>query len=63
MIRFAIKQNSRFWRSESPQIIHETSLNPQKITVWCAIHAKNVIGPYFFEDENGQTTTVTGDSY
>ena len=57
------KQNSRFWGSESPQIIYETSLHPQKITVWCAIHAKNVIGPYFFEDENGQTTTVTGDNY
>ena len=57
------KQNSRFWGSESSQIIHETSLHPQKITVWCAIHAKNVIGLYFFEDENGQTTTVTGDNY
>ena len=57
------KQNSQFWGSESPQIIDETSLHPQKITVWRAIHAKKVIGPYFFEDENGQTTTVTGDNY
>ena len=56
------KQNSRFWGSKSPQIIHET-LHPQKITVWCAIHAKNAIRPYFFEDENGQTTIVTGDNY
>ena len=34
------KQNSRFWGSKSPQIIHETSLHPQKITVWCAIMPK-----------------------
>ena len=38
-------------------------MHPQKITVRCAIHAKNVIGPYFFEDESGQTTTVTVDYY
>ena len=34
------KQNSRFWGSGNPQIIHKTSLHPQKVTVWCAIHAK-----------------------
>ena len=38
-------------------------MHPKKITVRCAIHAKNVIGLNFFEDESGQTTTVTGDNY
>ena len=38
-------------------------MHPQKVTVWCAIHAKNVIRPYFFESKNGQTTTVTGENY
>lgn len=57
------KQNYRFWASENPRVFHETPLHPQKVTVWCCIHAKNVVGPYFFENENGQTTTVTGENY
>ncbi|KAI8123095.1 hypothetical protein CVS40_6188 [Lucilia cuprina] len=47
------KQNSRFWGVENPQIIH----HPLKVTVWCAIWSGGIIGPYFFENENGVTVT------
>jgi hypothetical protein len=34
-----------------------------KVTTWCAIWSRGVIGPYFFEDEDGSTITVTSQSY
>ena len=47
------KQNCRIWGSENPQVIEERPLHPEKITVWCALWSKGVIGPYFFENGNG----------
>lgn len=57
------KQNSRFWGTQNPQLIHETSLHPLKTTVWCGIHAGNIIGPYFFENDQGVGVTVTAERY
>ncbi|GFS82936.1 hypothetical protein TNCV_1568221 [Trichonephila clavipes] len=31
----------------------ETPLNPEKLTVWCALWAGGVIGPYFFKNDEG----------
>ena len=41
----------------------ETPLPPQKVTVWCGFHARGVIGPYFFVDENDRHVTVNGERY
>lgn len=57
------KQNHRFWGSENPQIIHQQPLHEPKVTVWCGVSARKIIGPYFFEDDRGRTTTVNGDRY
>jgi len=57
------KQNCRIWGSENPQVIEEMPLHPDKVTVWCALWSKGVIGPYFFEDANGQTVTVNSERY
>ena len=47
--------------------IHRNSIqNPlhsSKVTVWCAVAAFAIIGPYFFEDERGNAYTVTSESY
>jgi hypothetical protein len=37
---------------------HQHPLYDPKVTVWCAIWSRGVIGPYFFEDEDGQAITV-----
>lgn len=34
---------------------------PLRSTVWCAFWAGGVISPFFFEDEEVATGTVTGD--
>ena len=43
--------------------LHQSPLHPEKVTVWSAICSTGIIGPYFFEDENDETVTVTGVRY
>ncbi|GFT49842.1 hypothetical protein TNCV_3359871 [Trichonephila clavipes] len=35
----------------------------QKKTVWCALWASGIIGPYFFKNDEGHNVTVNGDRY
>lgn len=44
-------------------MIVERPLHPPKVTVWCALWSGGIIGPYFFENDEGQTVTVKGDRY
>ncbi|XP_073831485.1 uncharacterized protein [Musca autumnalis] len=57
------KQNCRIWSEENPHKTLETPLHPQKLTVWCALWAGGVIGPYFFRNNVGEAVTVNGDRY
>ncbi|GFT12007.1 integrase catalytic domain-containing protein [Trichonephila clavipes] len=41
----------------------ETPLHPEKLTVWCALWAGGIIGPYFFKNDEGHNDTVNGDRY
>ncbi|KAF7285962.1 hypothetical protein GWI33_008268 [Rhynchophorus ferrugineus] len=49
--------------TQNPQLNHETSSHPLKTTVWCGIHAGNIIGPYFFENDQGVAVTITAERY
>lgn len=57
------KQNCRIWSDDNPQVYVETPLHPEKLTVWCALWAGGIIGPYFFKNDAGQNVTVNGDRY
>ncbi|GFW32036.1 hypothetical protein TNCV_2600621 [Trichonephila clavipes] len=39
------------------------SNNEEKLTVWCALWAGGIIGPYFFKNDEGHNVTVNGDRY
>lgn len=41
---FVNKQNMRYWTESNPHVLHEAPLHPEKVTVWCAMHAGGVIG-------------------
>ncbi|GFW96492.1 transposase [Trichonephila clavipes] len=56
------KQNCRIWSEANPQVYVETPLHPEKLTVWCALWAGGIIGPFFKNDE-GHNVTVNGDRY
>ena len=47
----------RFWGTQHPHQIHESTLQAQKVLVWCAVYAQGLIGPFMFEDY------VTGENY
>ncbi|GFX78092.1 uncharacterized protein TNCV_972461 [Trichonephila clavipes] len=57
------KQNCRIWREADPQVYVETLLHPEKLTVWCALWAGGIIGPYFFKNDEGHNVPVNGDRY
>jgi len=48
--------------ASNTQILHETELHPLRVTLWCAVSSRCIVGPYF-QDENGHTVTVTGNRY
>ena len=57
------KQNFRYWGSEKPNMYLEKPLHSKKVTVWAALSSQGIIGPFFYEDENGETATVNSDRY
>ncbi|GFW30637.1 uncharacterized protein TNCV_455751 [Trichonephila clavipes] len=57
------KQKCRIWSEANPQVYVETPLHPEKLTVWCALWAGGIIGPYFFNNDEGHNVTVNGDRY
>ncbi|GFY36323.1 DUF4817 domain-containing protein [Trichonephila clavipes] len=56
-------QNCRIWSEAYPQVYVETPLHPEKLTVWCALWASGIIGPYFFKNDEGHNVPVNGDRY
>ncbi|GFT26607.1 putative DD41D transposase [Trichonephila clavipes] len=57
------KQNCRIWSEANLQVYVETPLHPEKLSVWCALWAGGIIGPYFFKNDEGHNVTVNGDGY
>ncbi|GFU73689.1 transposable element Tc3 transposase, partial [Trichonephila clavipes] len=57
------KQNCRIWSDANPQVYVEAPLHPEKLTVWCALSAGEIIGPYFFKNDEGHNVTVNNDLY
>ncbi|GFV48571.1 putative DD41D transposase [Trichonephila clavipes] len=47
------KQNCCIWSEANPQVYVETPLHPENLTVWCALWAGGIIGPYFFKNDEG----------
>lgn len=56
-------QNCWIWGMENPSVIHEKLLHAQRANICCRFWAGGVIGPYFFENEAGNSITVNGVRY
>ncbi|GFW01441.1 transposase [Trichonephila clavipes] len=62
--RIEMKLKPELVKSEAyPQVYVETPLHPEKLTVWCALWTGEIIGPYFFKNDEGHNVTVNGDRY
>ena len=53
----------RYWSATNPNVLLETPLHPQNVSIWCGFYAGDVIGPYFFVGENDCHVTVNGELY
>lgn len=60
---FVNKQNFRYWAQDNPCEFHQRPLHSAKVTIWCAVSCHGVIGPYFFERDDGSAVTVTSARY
>ena len=56
-------KNCVFWGTELPQEVLQRPLHSSKVTAWCAINSKTIIGPYWFEDDEGRTVTINQENY
>ncbi len=56
-------RNAVYWGSHPPPYCLQRPLHPEKVTVWVALSPYGLIGPFFFEDEEGKTETVNTDRY
>ena len=45
------KQNCRIWGTENPHAYIEKPTHPKRITVSCGFVSRDIIGPFFFENE------------
>lgn len=57
------RQNVRFWGSAQPGLFRIKDPHATRVTVWCGVTNRGVIGPYFFEDARGNAVSVTGERY
>ena len=57
------KQNCRIWGTENPHAYIKRPQHPKRVTVWCGLWFRDIIGPFFFENEQGDVVTVNGDCY
>lgn len=59
----ANKHNCRVYATSTPQLIVKQPFYDQNITFWCGICTDMIIGPYFFEDNDGATVCVNSERY
>ena len=57
------KQNYQIWVAENPHAYIEKPTHPKRVTIWCGFCSRGIIGPFFFENEQGEALTVKDDRY
>ena len=57
------KQNCRIWSTKSSHAYIEKPTHPKWVFVLCGFWSRGIIGPFFFENEQGEAITVNGDRY
>ncbi|PNF16159.1 hypothetical protein B7P43_G01121 [Cryptotermes secundus] len=57
------RQTTRFLGFERPDVTVQKPLHSTRVTLWCAVSAHGILGPYFIEDEEGNALTATQERY
>ena len=48
---------------KNPRAYIEMPTQPKWVTVWCGLWCRGIIGPFFFENEQGEAFVVNGDRF
>jgi hypothetical protein len=56
---FMNKQNLCYWAQVYRRELHKQPPHSPKVIVWCGVGTVGTVGPFFFENDNGATITVT----
>jgi len=56
-------KNTVYWGKSRPPFVNQRPLHDKKCTAWMALSSHGLIGPFFFEDGEGNTVTVTAERY
>ena len=62
-ITFYDKQNCCIWGTKNSHAYIEKPAHPKRVTVGCGFWSRTIIGPFFFENEQGEAVIVNGDRY
>ena len=52
-----------FRAQKTRTLTFEKSTHPKRVTVWCGYWSRGIIGPLFFENEQGEAVAVNGNRY
>ena len=61
--RYVNNQNCHIWGIDNPHVYIEKPTHSKWVTVWSGFWSRDIIGPFFFENEQGEAVTVNGDHY
>jgi hypothetical protein len=43
-----INTQNNYWNSQNSHLTHEVPLHPVKVGAWCAVSARRIVGPVFY---------------
>ena len=56
-------QTCRICGIKNPHAYIEKPTYPKRVAVWCRFWSRGIIGPFFFENEQGEAVAVNGNHY
>ncbi|GFN94309.1 transposable element tc3 transposase [Plakobranchus ocellatus] len=56
-------KNNVFWGSKVPDLVLQRLFHSVKCTAWVAISKHGIIGPFWFEDDDGRSQTINKERY
>ena len=57
------KQNCRICGTENPNVYIDKPTHSKRVIVWYGFWSRGIMGPFFFENGQGEAVTINDDRY